>query len=127
MRIRVFHTMRAQHRALHEVVMAVDVLGSVLMGRLTPGMSMKMVVERPVRMLVHVAVHGLQRFLRHRLCSMTHRLYPLYSKYKNSGAPRKLVMAPIGRITGDMIMRASRSLAIMMAAPKTTDAGSKNR
>ena len=58
---------------------------------------------------------------------VTHRLYPLYNKNRNNGAPRNDVIAPIGKMTGEMIMRATRSLASMMADPNTRDAGNRNR
>ena len=58
---------------------------------------------------------------------LVHRLYPLYSRNKNSGAPRNDVMAPIGKMMGEIIMRAMRSDASMMVDPSASDAGSKNR
>ena len=51
----------------------------VLMGFPTALMGVKVVVERSVRVLMHVAVQG---FCRHVLVMfvMHHRLYPLYSR-----------------------------------------------
>lgn len=46
---------------------------------------------------------------------------------RNSGAPRNDVIAPIGRITGEMIMRATRSEASMIVAPSASDAGKRKR
>ena len=58
---------------------------------------------------------------------VAHRLYPLYSRNRNSGAPKNEVIAPMGRMMGEMTTRATRSLASMMADPSTSEAGSKKR
>ena len=51
------------------------------------------------------------------------RLLPLNSRYKNSGPPRNAVRAPIGRMTGMMTTRATRSLSSSSAAPASTEPG----
>ena len=83
---------------------------------------MEMIVHGAVCMLVQMRVqHFMFPVLR------THRLYPLYNRNRNSGAPRNDVMAPIGNMTGDMTIRATKSDASMIVAPKARDAGRRKR
>ena len=126
MGVRIFHILGLHDRARRLGTVPVAVRRPVLMGLSPAGMGVKVVVEGSVRVLVHVAVQRVRGRFR-KMIAMHHCLYPLYSRYRNSGAPRKLVIAPTGRMTGEMTMRARRSLAIMMAAPSTSDAGSRKR
>ena len=50
-------------------------------------------------------------------------LPPLKRRYRNMGAPRNEVMAPMGRITGEMTVRATRSPPSMSTAPMNAEPG----
>ena len=84
----------------------------------------------PMEMIVHGAVCMLMQ-MRVQYFAFpvlrTHRLYPLYNRNRNSGAPRNDVMAPIGNMTGEMTIRATKSDASMIVAPKARDAGRRKR
>lgn len=84
----------------------------------------------PMEMIVHGAVCMLMQMrVQYFVFPVlrAHRLYPLYNRNRNSGAPRNDVMAPIGNMTGEMTMRATKSDASMIVAPKARDAGRRNR
>ena len=54
-------------------------------------------------------------------------LFPcLIIKYRNNGAPRKDVSAPIGRIAGDAIVRDAKSADSITIAPISAEQGIKN-
>ena len=95
---------------------------AVIMWLIAAFVSMEMIVHGAVCMLMQMCV---QYFVFPVL--RTHRLYPLYNKNRNSGAPRNDVMAPIGNMTGDMTIRATKSDASMIVAPKARDAGRRKR
>ena len=50
-------------------------------------------------------------------------LPPLNRRYKNSGPPRKEVIAPMGRMMGMIATRANRSPSSSKVAPASTDPG----
>ena len=52
---------------------------------------------------------------------------PLRSRIRKSGAPRNEVIAPTGRITGEMISRPKVSAASRTSAPPSAEAGMRNR
>ena len=94
----------------------------VIMRLVATFVPMKMIVHGAVRMLVQMRMqHFALPVLR------AHRLYPLYNRNRNSGAPRNDVMAPIGNMTGDMTIRATKSDASMIVAPKAREAGRRKR
>ena len=88
-------------------------------------MHMMLVVNGTVGMIVRVGMHGFA------MCWLAraprHRRYPLYRRYRNNGAPKNEVMAPMGRMMGDITNRAAKSESSMMAEPRTSEAGNKNR
>lgn len=94
----------------------------VLMWKIATFMPMEMVVNSAVRVLVQMRMQNLVFPV-----LGAHRLYPLYKRNRNRGAPRNDVIAPIGKMTGDMTIRATISEASMIVAPKASDAGSRNR
>ena len=104
------------------VLMDMHAAAIVIMRLVAAFVSMEMVVHGTVCMLMQMRV---QNFALPVL--RAHRLYPLYNRNRNSGAPRNDVMAPIGKMTGEMTMRATRSDASMIVAPNASDAGRRNR
>ena len=106
----------------HFILVHVQAVFVMFMRQIAVLVAMEMGVYRTIGVLMQM---GMEHFVVPVLCA--HRLYPLYRRNKNSGAPRNDVMAPIGRMMGDMIMRATRSDASMMVAPRTRDAGRRNR
>ena len=55
------------------------------------------------------------------------RVAPLASKKRKRGAPKNEVMAPTGRTTGEMMVRAKVSEMRRRAAPVTAEAGMRKR
>ena len=109
----------------------------VRVGFVTARMAMEVVVHGSVGVLMQVRMQDVL-LIGGRFCRpgggggdvnvlVVHRLYPLYSRNRKSGAPKNEVMAPIGRMMGEMTTRATRSLASMMAEPSTSEAGSRKR
>ncbi len=104
------------------VLMNMHAAAIVIVRLVASFMPMKMIVHSAISMLVQMCM---QHFVSPVL--LAHRLYPLYNRNRNSGAPRNDVMAPIGKMTGDMTIRATKSDASIIVAPKARDAGRRKR
>ena len=104
------------------VSMNMHTVAIVIMWLIATFVSMEMIVHGTIFMLMQMCVQYFVFFV-----LSVHRLYPLYNKNRNSGAPRNDVMAPIGNMTGDIAMRAIKSDVNIIVAPKARDAGRRNR